>query len=164
MVASSRARSRGGHLGRKLEQKIAFWEREHCEEKAQSGPTTPPDKPPPACSRPACELTRARAGRRRRTLAVHRWDSVLRNMVTTSGRVLGLSARSGGQVLKQESRPERQHSDIAPPPSPPREGWSWALGRGRTVTVGRPSVVWLCGLDSYSQSRAGWALERSKRP
>ena len=23
----------------------------------------------------------------------------------------------------------------------------WALGRGRTVTVGRPSIVWLCGLE-----------------
>jgi hypothetical protein len=32
---------------------------------------------------------------------------VLRNMVTARGRVPAMSARSGGQVLKQESRPER---------------------------------------------------------
>ena len=181
-------------------------------------------------------------------------------MVTTSGRVRGLSARSGGQVLKQERVPERRHSvtawmvltklrvnlgltiatmveyhhdsavydvfgrlrapvvitttvhanadelqvsttveektgdasasgcrsattpqtiasSVAKPQSAPVKSWidrtstwptaaglRWALGRGRTVTVGRPSVVWLCGLDGYSQSRAGWALERSKRP
>ena len=30
---------------------------------------------------------------------------------------------------------------------PTAAGLRWALGRGRTVTVGRPSVVWLCGLD-----------------
>ena len=29
------------------------------------------------------------------------------------------------------------------------------VGRGRTVTVGRTSVVWLCGLDGWSQTRAG---------
>lgn len=34
-------------------------------------------------------------------------------MVTTSGRVRGLSARSGGQVLKQERVPKRRHSDTA---------------------------------------------------
>ena len=34
-------------------------------------------------------------------------------MVTTSGRVLSLSASSGVQVLKQESRPQRRHSDTA---------------------------------------------------
>ena len=34
-------------------------------------------------------------------------------MVTTSGRVRGLSARSGGQVLKQERVPERRHSVTA---------------------------------------------------
>ena len=39
------------------------------------------------------------------------------------------------------------HLRIKSPPATAREGWSWALGRGRTVTVGRPSVVWLCGLD-----------------
>ena len=39
--------------------------------------------------------------------------TVFRNMVTTSGRVLSLSASSGGQVLKQESRPQRRHSDTA---------------------------------------------------
>ena len=38
---------------------------------------------------------------------------MFRNMVTTSGRVLSLSASSGGQVLKQESRPQRRHSDTA---------------------------------------------------
>ena len=110
--------------------------------------------PRPACSRPACELTRARAGRRRRTLAVHRWDSVLRNMVTTSGRVLGLSARSGGQVLKQDSRPECQHSDIAPPPCTQPTAGGLELGTGTGpydawVTVGRGSTqccIWLCGL------------------
>ena len=59
-------------------------------------------------------LTRAEAGRRRRALAVHRRDSrVLRNMVTTSGPVRGLSASSGDQVLKQESRPKRRHSVAA---------------------------------------------------
>jgi len=39
--------------------------------------------------------------------------TVFRNMVTTSGHVLGLSASSGGQVLRQESRPQRRHSDTA---------------------------------------------------
>ena len=38
---------------------------------------------------------------------------MFRNMVTTSGRVLSLSASSGVQVLKQESRPQRRHSDTA---------------------------------------------------
>ena len=38
---------------------------------------------------------------------------MLRDMVTTRGRVPAMSARSGGQVLKQESRPERRHSDTA---------------------------------------------------
>ena len=37
--------------------------------------------------------------------------TVLRDMVTTRGRVPAMSASSGGQVLKQESRPERRHSD-----------------------------------------------------
>ena len=68
-------------------------------------------------------------------------------------------------------------SSVAKPQSPPVKSWidrtstqptaaglRWALGRGRTVTVGRPSVVWLSGLDGWSQPRAGWALERSKRP
>jgi len=169
---------------------------------------------------------------------------VLRNMVTTSGRVPAMSASSGGQVLKQDSRPERRHSgtagmvltklgiclgltiatmaekhhgrvacavfgrlrapvvittivhanadelqvsttveektgdasasgcrsatapqttvsSVAKPQPAPVKSWidrtsTWptaaglrcALGRGRTVTVGRPSVVWLCGLDS----------------
>ena len=185
---------------------------------------------------------------------------MFRNMVTTSGRVLSLSASSGGQVLKQERVPKRRHSDtawvvltklrvhlglpiatmaewhhgkaacavfgrlrapvvitttvhanadelqvsttveantgdasasgcrsgttpptiassVAKPQSAPVKSWidrtstqptaaglRWALGRGRTVTVGRPSVVWLCSLDGGSQPRAGWALERSKRP
>ena len=68
-------------------------------------------------------------------------------------------------------------SSVAKPQSAPVKSWidrtstwptaaglRWALGRGRTVTVGRPSVVWLSGLDGWSQPRAGWALERSKRP
>ena len=38
---------------------------------------------------------------------------MLRSMVTISGRATSMSARSGGQVLKQESRPERRHSDTA---------------------------------------------------
>ena len=38
---------------------------------------------------------------------------MFRNMVTTSGRVLSLSASSGGQVLQQERVPKRRHSDTA---------------------------------------------------
>ena len=38
---------------------------------------------------------------------------MLRNMVTTSGRVPAMSASSSGQVLKQESRPQRRHSGTA---------------------------------------------------
>jgi hypothetical protein len=38
---------------------------------------------------------------------------VLGSMVTISGRATGLSARSGGQVLKQESSPQRRHSGTA---------------------------------------------------
>ena len=38
---------------------------------------------------------------------------MLRSMVTISGRASGLSARSGGQVLKQERVPQRRHSDTA---------------------------------------------------
>jgi len=38
---------------------------------------------------------------------------VFRSMVTTCGRATSMSARSGGQVLKQESRPQRRHSDTA---------------------------------------------------
>ena len=34
-------------------------------------------------------------------------------MVTTCGRVPAMSASSGGQVLKQENRPERRHSVTA---------------------------------------------------
>ena len=185
---------------------------------------------------------------------------MFRDMVTTRGRVPAMSARSGGQVLKQERVPKRRHSDtawvvltklrvnlglpiatmaewhhgkaacavfgrlrapvvitttehanadelqvsttveantgdasasgcrsgttpptiassVAKPQSAPVKSWidrtstqptaaglRWALGRGRTVAVGRTSVVWLCGLDDWSQPRAGWALERSKRP
>ena len=68
-------------------------------------------------------------------------------------------------------------SSVAKPQSAPVKSWidrtstwptaaglRWALGRGRTVAVGRTSVVWLSGLDYWSQPRAGWALERSKRP
>ena len=39
--------------------------------------------------------------------------TVFRDMVTTCGRVPAMSASSGGQVLKQESRPQRRHSDTA---------------------------------------------------
>ena len=39
--------------------------------------------------------------------------TVFRDMVTTCGRVPAMSASSGGQVLKQESRPKRRHSDTA---------------------------------------------------
>ena len=39
--------------------------------------------------------------------------TVFRDMVTTRGRVPAMSARSGGQVLKQERVPKRRHSDTA---------------------------------------------------
>ena len=39
--------------------------------------------------------------------------TVFRDMVTTCGRVPAMSARSGGQVLKQERVPKRRHSDTA---------------------------------------------------
>ena len=39
--------------------------------------------------------------------------TVLGDMVTTRGRVPAMSARSGGQVLKQERVPKRRHSDTA---------------------------------------------------
>ena len=39
--------------------------------------------------------------------------TVFRDMVTTCGRVPAMSARSGGQVLKQERVPQRRHSDTA---------------------------------------------------
>ncbi len=38
---------------------------------------------------------------------------MLRSMVTISGRATSLSASSCGQVLEQESRPKRRHSDTA---------------------------------------------------
>ena len=38
---------------------------------------------------------------------------MLGDMVTTRGRVPAMSARSGGQVLKQERVPKRRHSDTA---------------------------------------------------
>ena len=38
---------------------------------------------------------------------------MFRNMVTTCARVRGLSASSGGQVLKQDRVPQRRHSDTA---------------------------------------------------
>eukprot|EP00964_Phaeocystis_antarctica_P075858 scaffold46870_cov79-Phaeocystis_antarctica.AAC.2 len=38
---------------------------------------------------------------------------------------------------------------------PTAEGWSWALGRGRTVRIGRPSVVWLCDPDGWSPLDGG---------
>ena len=39
--------------------------------------------------------------------------TVLRDMVTTRGRVSAMFARSGGQVLKQERVPQRRHSVTA---------------------------------------------------
>ena len=39
--------------------------------------------------------------------------TVLRSIVTISGRATSLSASSCGQVLEQESRPKRRHSDTA---------------------------------------------------
>ena len=36
---------------------------------------------------------------------------------------------------------ELDRSHLHPAPTAAREGWSWALGRGHTVTVCRPSVV-----------------------
>ena len=52
-------------------------------------------------------------------------------------------------VAKPQSAPVKSWIDrtSTQPTAGRREGWSWALGRGRTVAVGRPSVVWLCGLD-----------------
>ena len=45
----------------------------------------------------------------------------------------------------------RRAGSIAPPLGPPRRaGVEHALGRGCTVCVGRPSVVWLCGLYGRS--------------
>ena len=38
---------------------------------------------------------------------------MLGDMVTTRGRVPAMSARSGGQVLKQERVPKRRRSDTA---------------------------------------------------
>ena len=38
---------------------------------------------------------------------------MFRDMVTTHGRVPAMSARSGGQLLKQERVPKRRHSDTA---------------------------------------------------
>ena len=66
-------------------------------------------------------------------------------------------------VAKPQSAPVKSWIDRTST-QPTAVGLRWALGRGRTVTVGRPSVVWLCGLDGWSQPRAGWALERSQRP
>ena len=61
-------------------------------------------------------------------------------------------------VAKPQSAPVKSWIDRTST-QPTAAGLRWALGRGRTVTVGRPSVVWLCGLDGRSQARAGWALE-----
>ena len=52
---------------------------------------------------------------------------MLRDMVTTSGRVPAMSASSGGQVLKQESRPERRHS-----------GTAWMVLTKLSVSLGLP--------------------------
>ena len=52
---------------------------------------------------------------------------MLRNMVTARGRVRAMSARSGGQVLKQESRPKRRHS-----------GTAWMVLTKLSVNLGLP--------------------------
>jgi len=49
----------------------------------------------------------------------------------------------------------RRAGSIAPPLGPPRRALELStLGRGCTVCVGRPSVVWLCGLYGWSPVRA----------
>ena len=53
--------------------------------------------------------------------------TVLRDMVTARGRVPAMSARSSGQVLKQESRPERRHS-----------GTAWMVLTNLSVNLGLP--------------------------
>ena len=57
-------------------------------------------------------LTRAEGPRRRRALAVHRRDSAQEHG-HHQWPCSGLSARSGGQVLKQERVPQRRHSVTA---------------------------------------------------
>ena len=64
----------------------------------------------------ALTVTRARGDLRRRALAVHRRGTVLSIAWSPSVAVLAatsMSARSGGQVLKQERVPERRHSGTA---------------------------------------------------
>ena len=74
-----------------------------------------------------CSTTGANKSRTKRSLCAKRelgelaaaahlqstGGTVLGDMVTTRGRVPAMSARSGGQVLKQERVPKRRHSDTA---------------------------------------------------
>ena len=53
-------------------------------------------------------------------------------------------------VAKPQSAPVKSWIDRTST-QPTAAGLRWALGRGRTVTFGRTCVVWLCGLDSWSQ-------------
>jgi hypothetical protein len=81
-----------------------------------------PHAPPPGCSTSGLLKTATKrslcAKRELRELAAaahlqSTGGTVFRDMVTTCGRVPAMSASSGGQVLKQESRPQRRHSDTA---------------------------------------------------
>ena len=72
---------------------------------------------------------------------------------TTVEEKTGDASASG---CRSETTPQTIASNVATPQSapvkswidrtstwPPAAGLRWALGRGRTVIVGRPSVVWL---------------------
>ena len=63
-------------------------------------------------------------------------------------------------VAKPQSAPVKSWIDRTST-WPTAAGLRWALGRGRTVAVGRTSVVCLCGLDGWSQPRAGSRCEFS---
>ena len=63
-------------------------------------------------------------------------------------------------VAKPQSAPVKSWIDRTST-WPTAAGLRWALGRGRTVTVGSTQCCWLCGLDGRSQARAGWALFRA---
>ena len=103
------------------------------------------------------------------TTTVHAYADELQVSTTVDSNT-GDASASG---CRSETIPPTIASGVATPQSAPVKSWidrtstwptaaglRWALGRGRTVTVGRPSVVCLSGLDGWSQSRAGWALER----
>ena len=57
-----------------------------------------------------------------------------------------IQEKRGSAVLRSESARTSTRSTS--------ESWSRALGRDRTVRVGRPSVVWLYGLNGWSPLRA----------